>query len=347
MSKHDEEVARGGARSSALLGALSAPLTAGSLSTALRAVRGYQMLHPRDPDVESVVTVLNRMMSEVRSAARSEDPRWREASKRLEAADLVGARACYAGLATGDEGSRAAGLVSDIDLILSLLERGELPAQAASGGEPSSSVAFDCGGGSSPVVGSEEDTLDVEPVIPPEAYRDDPALVPDATGGLFGRFDTSQPPPSIPLPRVDELDLEPNHVPPESGKDRSAHWDVREPGRSPTAEEESALRGAADSSWSGVRLYESDQATFEPGVEGMDADFWEDSLGPTSLDSEHTAAERTAAERVAAEKMAEELVARGELSEALRIYQELAAGSPQEQRLWARVAEIARMLQER
>ena len=63
----------------------------------------------------------------------------------------------------------------------------------------------------------------------------------------------------------------------------------------------------------------------------MDADSWDD---PTEVGIG------------AEEREAEAMVARGELGEALRLYQDLATSS-NEQRHWDRVAEIARMLQQR
>jgi hypothetical protein len=39
------------------------------------------------------------------------------------------------------------------------------------------------------------------------------------------------------------------------------------------------------------------------------------------------------------------MVQRGELGEALRVYQELAARAPADTRLWRRIAEVAKMLQ--
>lgn len=105
-------------------------------------------------------------------------------------------------------------------------------------------------------------------------------------------------------------------------------WEIREPGRDRV---DAPPVSFGDPSWPGVRLLDDEALTFEPGVAPIDADSWDDDATAAGH-SEHDA---------------EALLARGQLTDALRMYQELATARPTESRLWARVAEIARMLQER
>lgn len=161
----------------------------------------------------------------------------------------------------------------------------------------------------------------------------DPVLTPppmdelDRDGGGRRRFDTSEPPPPVSIPRADELNRAARPATPDGAK---PPWVIHEPGgASPPPDLASA--DPLDS-WPGVRVYETEPATFEPGVEGVDADSWDD---PTEVGS------------FTPEERAEAAVAVGNLGEALRIYQDLATQSPNDQRLWDRVAEIARMLQQR
>jgi hypothetical protein len=94
---------------------------------------------------------------------------------------------------------------------------------------------------------------------------------------------------------------------------------------------ESGSLGGNEPSWTGPRL-EGDRSSFEPGVESVDADTWGEAT-EIGIDPE--------------EKQAESMLQRGELGEALRLYQEIAIRRPDEPHLWERVAEIALMLQER
>ncbi len=87
-----------------------------------------------------------------------------------------------------------------------------------------------------------------------------------------------------------------------------------------------------EASWSGLHPYEGALATFETGLESVDADRWDE---PTQIG------------QVSDEARAEEMIERGELGEALRLYQEIAVKRPNEAQLWERVADIARMLQHR
>lgn len=143
-------------------------------------------------------------------------------------------------------------------------------------------------------------------------------------------FESSQPPPPPVIPRADELSAE-AHAAMETDAEAapSAQWTIREPG----GDSPDPARGGVLDSWSGVRVYETAPATFEPGVEGVDADLWED---PTQVGA-----------ILGPEQEAEAAVERGDLGEALRLYQDLATRSPDDQRLWERVAEIARMLQQK
>jgi hypothetical protein len=87
-----------------------------------------------------------------------------------------------------------------------------------------------------------------------------------------------------------------------------------------------------EASWSGVHGIENMAATFEPGVESVDADTWDE---PTQVGVDQE------------ERHAQDMLKRGELGEALRLYQELAIKRPDQPALWDRVAEIALMLQQR
>ena len=101
-------------------------------------------------------------------------------------------------------------------------------------------------------------------------------------------------------------------------------WDAPRTEQTPSAE-----IGDLDQSWTGVRLQDTD-TSFEPGVESLSDDQWE------VADSEPEKGSPAEAEA---------MVQRGELGEALRVYQELAARAPADTRLWRRIAEVAKMLQ--
>jgi hypothetical protein len=103
-------------------------------------------------------------------------------------------------------------------------------------------------------------------------------------------------------------------------------WVIREPGADDDTGPQLAI---GEPSWTGTRATEA--TTFEPEAAPIEADSWDVPAAPS----------------VSSEQTAEALVARGELREALRLYQELAVSRPDQPRLWERVAEIARMLQER
>lgn len=143
----------------------------------------------------------------------------------------------------------------------------------------------------------------------------------------------SEPPPrgpsSPPIPSRDELSADPIHAPLDTRElaiPERRGWDVREGGA------EEAIGPDPTTSWSGVPIYEEDPATFEPGEVTADEDRWD---VPTDVKSKGGRREREA----------ETLVARGELERALAIYEELAAASPEETRLWRRIKAIAWMLQ--
>ncbi|HEY8429971.1 MAG TPA: hypothetical protein VIL20_16425 [Sandaracinaceae bacterium] len=149
-------------------------------------------------------------------------------------------------------------------------------------------------------------------VPPPPAMRGPAVPPPPVLGGAA-------------LPDPVHAPIDPSEVAPPA---RSA-WTIHEPGAD--AEPEEPVLG--DASWAGVRAFAVEPAAFEPSVAPVDADSWED--------------EATLASEPTPEQRAELLAARGELAEALRIYQEEAVARPDEPHLWDRVAELARMLQER
>ncbi|HJL15168.1 MAG TPA: hypothetical protein RMH99_05905 [Sandaracinaceae bacterium LLY-WYZ-13_1] len=481
-----------GSEGSPLAQTLSAPIAAGSLDTTLRAARGFHLLHPGDATAKRVVEALELLMSQVWLGGAEDDPRFGQASARLEAADLEGAVALYEAVAgeTGDAQARR--LVACVRVVQAAAAGAPLPPRPESSvsvaAPASEALAYDDFEDSTRVAGDgelplgafqyDDETVNREPVLTPEAIREDafpdettrqlrpgdyvlldedvgappkestrvaspgelpleevrrqvdgersdaeldllldeieepagpaeaaePELVleidneeddesdptqraevepnrprrtpsrtfgrpkdagprrtpsrtfarpPDelpgepstAEGGADERaadaparerYDSSQPPPVPAIPAANELPRvdDPVHAPLDTGEvalPSKGSWDVREPGLSQD-EDRGGRPAAADQSWSGVRAFETEPATFEPGVEGMDVDSWEEptQVGEGALEAE-----------------AEAHVAAGELGEALRIYQDLAAQSPDEQRLWDRVAEIARMLQRR
>ncbi|MCC6874748.1 MAG: hypothetical protein IT378_10625 [Sandaracinaceae bacterium] len=120
----------------------------------------------------------------------------------------------------------------------------------------------------------------------------------------------------------------------------AAAWEIREPGN-PDDDSQPGI-AVGEASWTGVRPFDQEPPPFEPGVEPVDADTWDE---PTTvrLPPSPTGDEPTF--QGTPQQLAEAHVARGELGEALRIYQDLAASRPDDPRLWARVAEIARLLQ--
>ncbi|MEZ4337697.1 MAG: hypothetical protein R3B82_13845 [Sandaracinaceae bacterium] len=95
----------------------------------------------------------------------------------------------------------------------------------------------------------------------------------------------------------------------------------------------------SDRSWPGVRSFD-EAAVFEPRVEELDADQWADEVPP------EPELETSQSVDLAIEA-AESMLDRGDLSGALGVYQDLAVRSPEDSRLWKRVEEIARMLQNR
>lgn len=116
------------------------------------------------------------------------------------------------------------------------------------------------------------------------------------------------------IPSVAELSAQTQEVAVPAGSDQT-----------PSSE----IVGGLDQSWTGVRLQDTD-TSFEPGVESLSDDQWEVADGVPEKGSPAEA---------------EAMVQRGELGEALRVYQELAARAPVDARLWRRIAEVAKMLQ--
>src|SRR5690606_14940143 len=135
------------------------------------------------------------------------------------------------------------------------------------------------------------------------------------------------PPPEIrgpavpPPPMLGDTPPDPVHAPIDTAEvalPSEGTWTIREPG---AEEEPDAVLG--DASWAGVRPFAAEPAAFEPSVAPVDADSWEDD-------------EATVAGDPTPEQRAEVLAARGELAEALRIYQEEALARPDEPHLWDR-----------
>ena len=151
------------------------------------------------------------------------------------------------------------------------------------------------------------------------------------------RYDSSRPPPAMTIPSAAELARDPVHQALETSEvalPARGRWEVHEPGRESGPEAGlPPLEAAVDSSWAGIRVpYDEEPAHFEPGLEDLDRDSWDD---PTEVGA------------AAPEREAEAAFMRGDLPEALRLYQDLATQFPDEQRLWDRVAEIARAIQNR
>lgn len=137
------------------------------------------------------------------------------------------------------------------------------------------------------------------------------------------------PEPAAPLP---PLSADPVHAPLDTSEVSlpSDVWkvDAEEP---PDAGDGQRVEvGMPEISWTGVRLG-GHAAVFEPGAESVEDDTWGDPQ-PTKSPQE---------------RAADALVAKGELGEALRVYQDLAAQHPDQPHLWDRVAQIARLLQQR
>ncbi len=143
------------------------------------------------------------------------------------------------------------------------------------------------------------------------------------------------PQPIAPPPIAPPMVTDPVHAPIDTGEvalPSEPAWTIREPGaEAPSGDVVDAI---ADHSWSGLRVHAPEPAPFEPGLEPVDADTWGDD-------------EATTAGELSPEQQAETLAARGQLGEALRIYQEEAVKRPNEPHLWDRVAALAKMLQER
>lgn len=163
-------------------------------------------------------------------------------------------------------------------------------------------------------------TFDVEDVTTPRG-----PVVPRPPPMPRGPAVPPPPGPSVPAPSAlaDKI-----HTPLETrdvALPAEGQWVIREPG----ADDTGPQLAIGEPSWTGARVTEA--TTFEPGTAPLEADSWDVPAAPP----------------VSAEQTAEALVARGELREALRLYQELAVSRPDQPRLWERVAEIARMLQER
>jgi hypothetical protein len=165
----------------------------------------------------------------------------------------------------------------------------------------------------------------VVPIAPPSAL---PPLSVDPIHAPAPFPAPRPPPPPAPLP---PLSADPVHAPLDTAEVvlPSDHW-PDEPGDEPDAEAQRVEVGVPEISWAGVRV-QGRAAIFEPGAESVEADTWGDP-GPT---------------KTALEREAEALVARGELGEALRVYQDLAAQHPDQPHVWDRIAQIARLLQQR
>lgn len=134
--------------------------------------------------------------------------------------------------------------------------------------------------------------------------------------------------PVVPPPSVPELMLDGVHAPVDTGEitlPEKGAWTIREPG----SDDDQPTLG--EPSWVGVPAPEPAPA-FEPSAAPLEADTWD---GPTA---------QAASPSI---KTAEALLAQERLGEALRMYQELAISHPERPELWDRVAEIARLLQQR
>lgn len=103
----------------------------------------------------------------------------------------------------------------------------------------------------------------------------------------------------------------------------------------PYSETEEATTARLDptTSWTGVPIYEQEPATFEPsevtGEVTLEEDSWSAPAATTSSSEE---------------RQAERLVGAGDLEQALKIYERLAAKQPDNARLWRRIKAIAWML---
>lgn len=143
-------------------------------------------------------------------------------------------------------------------------------------------------------------------------------------------YESEPPPPrapsSPPIPSREALSDDPIHAPLHTGELTLPEHRYAQQGDEPTY---TRVDQDATSSWSGVPLFEAQPATFEPGEVGEGEDRWD---VPTDV------------QVGGREREAEALVVRGELDKALKIYEALAARSPEETRLWRRIKAIAWML---
>lgn len=173
--------------------------------------------------------------------------------------------------------------------------------------------------------------------LPPPAPPPAPASIAAARPDLLSTPPSLDAPPRGPaVPPPPMMISDSVHAPLDTSEvalPSASAWTIREPGAL-GGETPAPIEDALDHSWSGVRTFEPEPAAFEPGVEPVAADTWADD-------------EATMAGEPTPEQRAETLMARGELGEALRIYQEEAIKRPDEPHLWDRVAELARMLQQR
>lgn len=159
---------------STLAGALSGPLSTGSLESALHAARAYFMRHPGDEQAKRVVEALELLMAQVWFGGNEdgEAPQapFVEAAQHLGRADVAAALACYEAV-SGPSAVRA-----------QRLALGAAVVKAAAAGQPLPSppppVSFDdstrvAGDGELPLSAFSYDdvTANVDPEIPADAYR--------------------------------------------------------------------------------------------------------------------------------------------------------------------------------
>lgn len=355
-------------RRTALATILVRPVAAGDLEGTLDAAR---QLHMRDPgyvDAKRVVEALELLMSQVwftgAPDGETSEPEFATAAAALAEAELDTALGIYRGyLLRHPRSERAVHLMNCISLVQAALDGKPLPDDLSAVSVPLDDAlglsAFDdvTGRQSQPLFSEPEATmhlvlddlepLDLEPLDLEPLDLEQQAELPQAPH-VTAHEETTRVAKAGELPLeqlrremeaegsdaaldglLDELDDEPGTNATTEVSAIIPHVrDLRDDGVSLPAEGAWATpQDAMDESWVGARLPDQ-EPSFAPDASASGGDLWD--VGPTPADPRAEA---------------EAIVARGELAEALRIYQELAARSPDDHALWKRAAEIAQLLE--
>lgn len=354
MAKQDD--------TAALAEALREPLDGADLEAALRAARASFMRDPGDEGAKRVVEALELLMAQVwfggAEDGEAPDPRYAAAAQHLESVDLPAALACYESVTANDPSiERARRLALRVKVVMAARAGAALPpdvrvapnfAPAAFPEEPTRALmpgdyefvddAFDEDDERTRVrpaaSGGEVTRVAADGELPLEELRRE--MERDTDGALDALLDemaSSERSSVRNAPSAPELEAvifpdDAVHAPLQAARPSQGDWTISEPG----SDDDDSGPHVGIPSWTGVAAFETAPSTFEPEAGPVEADTWDEPTEATPPRSP--------------EEHAEALVAEGELGEALRIYQELAA-SRDDPALWDRVAEIARLLQAR